>query len=195
MDNQLIDPSIKLVLGSKSPRRQELLKMLCLDFAIRTQDTDESYDESLELSQIPIFIAQKKAEVLKASLQMNEVLLCSDTIVTLDNKVLGKASNQLEAIEMLTFLSGKTHQVITGVCMLSLNNSEVFSVTTDVKFKELTEEEIQFYISNFAPFDKAGAYGIQEWIGLIGVEEIKGSFYNVMGLPVFEVWEKLKNWN
>jgi septum formation protein len=195
MDNQLIDPSIKLVLGSKSPRRQELLGLLCLSFETRIQDIDESFDESLALSQIPIYIAQKKTEALKSSLKPNEILLCSDTIVTLENKVLGKASNQQEATEMLTFLSGKTHFVITGVCLMSLNKTEVFSVTTEVKFKKLTEEEIQFYILNFAPYDKAGAYGIQEWIGLIGVEELKGSFYNVMGLPVFEVWEKLKNWN
>jgi len=185
--------SHKLILGSKSPRRKELLAGLGFEFEIRTKETDESYPESLAPRDVPSYIAEQKAFALIDELQENEVLICSDTVVVVENEILGKPENELEAKKMLQKLSNKTHQVITGVVLQSKKKKVAFSVITDVTFKQLSDNEIKYYVSNYKPLDKAGAYGIQEWIGYIGVISLKGSYFNVVGLPTHEVYEAIKN--
>ncbi len=180
-----------LILGSKSPRRKELLEGLGVDFIIRTKDTDESFPSSLPSSEVAQFIALKKAEALKNDLSLNEVVLCSDTVVIIDDRILGKPADVNDAKSMLKLLSGRTHKVITGVVITSINKTVVFDVTTNVTFKTLSDKEILFYIENFKPFDKAGGYGIQEWIGYIGVVSLEGSYFNVVGLPTHEVYQAL----
>ena len=182
----------QLVLGSKSPRRQELLSGMGFDFKVRTKDTDESYSQSLSPDHVPVFLADKKANELAEELQSNELLITSDTIVLLENEILGKPTSVENAKEMLQKLSGKQHQVITGVHLKSLDKSVSFSVSTNVFFKSLSKEIIDYYVENFKPLDKAGAYGIQEWIGFVGIDRIEGSYYNVVGLPVSELWDELQ---
>lgn len=182
----------KIILGSKSPRRQELIAGLGLNFEIRTKEVEEIYPEDIEPTKVAIYLSKLKAQPLVQSLSKNEILLTSDTTVILENKVLGKPNTLEEAKTMIEALSGKKHQVITGVSLISNNKSVVFSVTTNVFFKALSKEEIEYYVSHFKPLDKAGAYGIQEWIGQVGVEKIEGSYYNVVGLPVERVWDELK---
>lgn len=184
--------SYTLVLGSKSPRRQELLKELGFSFSVRTKETDESYPDEMNPEQIPAFLAEKKALALEKELTDTELLITSDTIVVSGNEVLGKPENESEAEKMLLKLSGAEHRVISGVCLCSSEKKRSFSVETKVFFRNLSEEEIKYYISNFRPMDKAGAYGIQEWIGMIGIERIEGSYYNVMGLPTAELWKELQ---
>lgn len=184
--------SYTLVLGSKSPRRQELLKELGFSFSVRTKETDESYPDEMNPEQIPAFLAEKKALALEKELTDTELLITSDTIVVSGNEVLGKPENESEAEKMLLKLSGAEHRVISGVCLCSSEKKRLFSVETKVFFRNLSEEEIKYYISNFRPMDKAGAYGIQEWIGMIGIERIEGSYYNVMGLPTAELWKELQ---
>ena len=183
----------KIVLGSKSPRRQELLEGIGIDFTIRTKDTDESYPSDLNPLDIPVYIAQNKANALIEELASDEIIICADTVVIVDNIILGKPNNEKEAIEMLQLLSGKTHSVTTGVVIASSEKTTSFNSTTEVTFKDLSEEEINYYIENYKPFDKAGSYGIQEWIGFIGVTSIKGSYFNVVGLPIHEVYNELNN--
>ncbi len=185
----------QIILGSKSPRRKELLEGLGINFSIRTKDTDESYPESLPSSQVPLFIANNKALALIENLSENEIVICADTVVIIDNSILGKPENYLEAVSMLEKLSGKTHEVITGVVIASLLKQKSFSTKTKVTFKILSKEEIEYYVTNYKPFDKAGAYGIQEWIGYIGVTSIKGSYFNVVGLPIHEVYHHLVDFN
>lgn len=182
----------KLILGSKSPRRQELLKGMALDFEIRTLETEEIYPEDLDPRQVPAFLAALKADALADTLQADEVLITSDTVVLLDGEVLGKPEDHAHATAMLTKQSGKMHEVITAVHLKNPAFDRSFSVTTKVFFKELTPAEIEFYIVNYKPFDKAGAYGIQEWIGYIGIAHIEGSFFNVVGLPVAELYAALQ---
>jgi len=182
----------QLILGSKSPRRQELLKGMGFDFEIRTKETAEEYPSDLSCDKVAGYLASIKADALLQTLTSEELLLTSDTVVITDNHVLGKPSNSEEALHMLTKLSGKTHRVITGVHLATLQLSTTFSVTTEVSFYPIDVKEIQHYISNYQPFDKAGSYGIQEWIGFIGIEKMNGSYYNVMGLPTAELWQKLK---
>lgn len=184
----------QIVLASNSPRRKELLQRLGLDFKVRTLlGVDESYPEKLRGEEIACHISAKKAAAYKAGMAPNELLITADTIVCTPNgKVLGKPANAAEAAEMLHTLSGVTHKVITGVTIVTADRTENFSVTSWVTFAQLTEEEIHYYIDNYLPFDKAGSYGIQEWIGLIAVEEIQGSFFNVMGLPVQRLYSMLK---
>ena len=182
----------KIFLGSKSPRRKELMSGMGIDFSLRTKDTDESYPVTLPPSEVPLYIAQKKANALMEDLKEDELILCADTVVINDNQILGKPNNQAEAISMLTNLSGKTHQVITAVVISSLEKTKQFSVSTSVTFNELTSEQIEHYVMNYEPFDKAGGYGIQEWIGYIGVASIVGSYFNVMGLPTLEVFNALR---
>ncbi len=182
----------QLILGSKSPRRQELLKGLGFDYEIRTLDTEESYPTELKPYQIASYLAEVKAKALLPSLQENELLLTSDTVVVTNKAVLGKPSNNEEAKNMIASLSGKTHQVITGVHLATLTSEFTFDVTTEVVFAELEEWEIAYYVEAFTPYDKAGSYGIQEWIGYIGIEKMNGSYYNVMGLPTSELWKVLK---
>ncbi len=183
----------QLVLGSKSPRRQELLAGMGFDFEVRTKDTEEDFPQTIPLKDVPVFLAEIKANALVDELNQGEVLITSDTIVLLENEILGKPTSPENAKEMLQKLAGKSHEVITGVHLKSLEKSISFSVSTNVFFKPLTPEMIDFYVENYKPFDKAGAYGIQEWIGFVGIERIEGSYFNVVGLPVAELWDALNN--
>lgn len=182
-----------IVLASNSPRRKELLKRLGLDFKVRTlYGMDESYPAELHGKDIALYIARKKADAYKKSMADDELLITADTIVCAEGKVLGKPADAAEARAMLKMLAGQTHEVITGVTVLTRDRGESFSVSSQVKFAPIGDEEIDFYIDNYLPFDKAGAYGIQEWIGLVAVEELHGSFFNVMGLPVQRLYQVLK---
>lgn len=182
-----------VILASNSPRRKELMTRLGIPFKVRTLfGIDESYPESLRGADIVCYISRKKASAYRTSMAPNELLITADTIVYLDGQVMGKPKGAEEAKQMLRILSGRVHQVITGVTVTTLERTENFSVTTQVKFGELTEDEIDYYVSNYIPIDKAGAYGIQEWIGLVAVEEIKGSYFNVVGLPIQRLYQKLK---
>lgn len=182
-----------IILASNSPRRKELLAGLGIDFDIRVlPGIKEQYPEELSVEKISAFLAAQKAEANKQSMNDKDLLITADTVVVCDGKALGKPQNETAAAAMLQTLSGKTHQVITGVCLTSREKQTVFSVSTDVTFRRLTNEEINYYISKFKPYDKAGAYGIQEWIGYIGVESIYGSFFNVMGLPVQRLYCELQ---
>ena len=181
----------KIVLSSNSPRRKELLGELGIDFEVRViEGSDETYPKELSVEEVPQYIAREKARVY--IVDKDEVLLTADTVVVLGNEIMGKPHDEADAMRMLRQLSGKTHQVITGVCLKTCDKQVTFSDITDVSFAELTEEEIKFYVDNFRPLDKAGAYGIQEWIGLAGVTGIKGSHFNVVGLPVHRVYAELK---
>ena len=181
-----------LILGTKSPRRQELIQGLGLPYEIRTLDTDESYPESLKPQQIASFLAEIKAKALLDTLKPNELLLTSDTVVITQDHVLGKPANKEAAKKMIATLSGKSHQVITGVHLATLEQSYTFDVTTEVTFLPIESWEIKYYVEKFNPLDKAGSYGIQEWIGYIGIEKMHGSYYNVMGLPTAELWKVMK---
>lgn len=185
----------RLILASNSPRRKELLAGLGLDFEVRVmKGIDESYPEDLVGEDIPKYISLQKAKAYIPALAADEVLITSDTIVYVDGKVLGKPKDAADAYDMLRLLSGRTHEVITGVTIaVAGSESRSFATTTRVTFKQLTDDEINYYIANYRPFDKAGAYGIQEWIGYIGVTSIEGSYFNVMGLPVQRVYESLIN--
>lgn len=183
-----------LILSSNSPRRKELLAGLDIPFVVRViEDIDESYPDSLPTGEIAEYIAQKKAAAYEVG--NDEVLITADTIVVLDDQILGKPADAEEAKQMLHSLSGKTHHVITGVCLKSCDKQRHFSVISEVTFKTLAEEEINYYVETYKPFDKAGAYGIQEWIGYIGVTGLSGSYFNVMGLPVQRIYEELKKFN
>lgn len=183
---------IKIVLASKSPRRQALIKELGIPFEIRTKEVDELYPESLNIYSVPEYLAELKAEPITNSLGSSEILLTSDTVVIFNGEILGKPKDQVDAINMLSALSGAMHEVVTGVSLRSNNKTHTFSVKTKVLFKELTRSEIEYYVQEFKPFDKAGSYGIQEWLGLIGVKQIEGCFYNVMGLPTNAIYTAIK---
>lgn len=181
----------KIILASQSPRRHYLLKEIGLEFEIKQkQFVDESYPDHLVNDEIPVFIAKQKADAF-GILQNKEILITADTIVWLKNKILQKPTDADDAVRILKELSGECHQVYTGVCIKSKEKELVFSACTDVYFKKLTYAEIDYYINHYQPFDKAGAYGIQEWIGYIGVEKINGSFFNVMGLPIQKLYTEL----
>ncbi|MDL2244223.1 Maf-like protein [Parabacteroides sp. OttesenSCG-928-J18] len=183
----------KIILASNSPRRKELLGGLNLDFEVRIiPDIDESYPEEMPVEAITGYVAQKKAEAYLPTLAGDELLITADTIVSLGGTILGKPADREDAIRMLGELSGRQHEVITGVCVYTRKKQLTFSVTSTVRFGTLTEEEITYYVDNYRPYDKAGAYGIQEWIGYIAVEAIQGSFYNVMGLPIQRLYQELK---
>ena len=184
----------KIILASNSPRRRELLAGLDIPFQVKVlPGVSESYPEDLPVDQIPEYIAQEKAAAYKGMIGENELVLTADTVVILDNEVLGKPKGLREAGEMLHRLSGKTHRVVTGVCLTTQTEQRHFSVTTEVTFRELTDMEIAYYVDRYKPTDKAGAYGVQEWIGYIGVTGLKSSYYNVMGLPVQRIYQELKN--
>lgn len=180
---QFLPPHKKLILASKSPRRQQLLRDLGFDFEVRTMDVNEDHDLSLNGKEIAAHLADKKALAFESNLADDEIVLTSDTVVWCNGESLAKAENEAHAREMLQKLSGTSHDVITGVCLLSKKHKEVFTDTTKVYIRKLTDEEIDYYISHYRPFDKAGAYGIQEWIGMWAIEKIEGSFFTVMGLP------------
>ena len=183
----------RIVLGSNSPRRKELLAGLDLQFEVETiPGIDESYPDTLTSEAIPLYIARKKAEAYLDKMSDNELLITADTIVATYDRILGKPANREEAIEMLRYLSDHVHEVITGVCLKTKDKTVSFSVASAVCFGRLEEEDIIYYVDKYRPFDKAGSYGIQEWIGYIGVEAINGSFYNVMGLPVQRLYQELK---
>lgn len=190
-----------VVLASNSPRRKELLSGLGVNFSVKTlPDVGESFPDTLKGEEIPLFIARKKADAYKmlfSSVTSNEVeepllVITADTIVWLEDEVLGKPANATEARAMLSKLSGKKHQVITGVCLTTASWQKSFAAVSEVQFSSLTEEEMDYYIQNYCPYDKAGAYGVQEWIGFIGVESIQGSYFNVMGLPIQRLYRELK---
>lgn len=183
----------KIVLVSASPRRKELLQNLGLTFKVRTLfGIDEQYPDTLRGEDTPRFISRKKAEAYRSSMADDELLIAADTVVCLDGRTLGKPHDAQEAKAMLHKLSGRFHQVITGVTVMTKDQMENFAVTSQVKFADLTDEEIDYYVDNYLPFDKAGAYGIQEWIGMVAVEELRGSYFNVMGLPVQRLYNVLK---
>lgn len=175
----------RIILASNSPRRKELLSGLGIQYEVKTlPDIDESYPEGLDGMEIPAFIARFKADAYREVMQTDELIITADTIVWLDGNVMGKPKDAEEAREMLRSLSGQTHQVITGVCLTTAVYQKAFATMTDVTFATLSEEEIAYYVERYSPMDKAGSYGIQEWIGFIGVESISGSYFNVMGLPI-----------
>jgi septum formation protein len=180
----------RIILASGSPRRQQFFRELDIDFTIQIKEVEEIYPNDLQASEITIFLAELKANVFDL-LEENEILITSDTIVWHENKALGKPKDAQEAFEMLQSLSGKTHEVITSVCFKTKNSLETFSETTKVTFNSLSDEAIRYYIETYKPFDKAGSYGIQEWIGLVGIAKIEGSYTNVVGLPVDQVYQKL----
>jgi septum formation protein len=180
-----------IILASKSPRRQELLKLAGIDFDVVLKDIDESYPEGLTPAEVAIYIAEKKAKAFDEALIDDQVVLTADTIVTIDGKILGKPADEQEAFDMLSLLAGRKHEVITGVAILKNHQIHSFYETTEVFMAALTKEEIDHYVKNYQPFDKAGAYGIQEWIGLVGIERINGSYTNVVGLPTHRVYKKL----
>ena len=183
-----------IILASNSPRRKELLQRLGLPFKVRTLfGVDESFPENLRGEDIALYIARKKAEAYKSSMSSKELLITADTIVCLDGVVMGKPYGAENAKTILRQLSGRVHQVITGVPVLTQVKQESFAVTSHVKFANVTEDEIDYYVDNYLPFDKAGAYGIQEWFGLVAVEELRGSYFNVMGLPVQRLYTVLKH--
>lgn len=182
-----------IILASNSPRRKELLSGLDLDYRIEIlPDIDESYPDHLVGEEIAAHIAKKKADAYADSLKDNSLLITADTIVVLDGAVYGKPVDEADAIRMLKALSGKTHEVITGVSITTQAKQRTFAVVSEVRFAELEDAEIEYYVSKYKPFDKAGAYGVQEWIGYIAVEYISGSYFNIMGLPVQRLYRELK---
>ena len=182
----------KVLLASNSPRREELLRGIDIDFEVKVlPDIDESYPDNIPSEEIAEFVAIKKAKPYAASLHEDELLLTADTIVLLEDKVLGKPADKEEAKQMLHELSEKTHRVITGVCLTSAKKQTSFSATSDVEFGKLTDQEIEYYVERYSPMDKAGAYGVQEWIGYVAVKHINGSYYNIMGLPIQRVYREL----
>jgi len=186
------DLKYKLILASNSPRRKELLAGLGVPFEVRVlQDIDEHYPENLPVNEVARYIAKEKADAYRRIVASDELIITADTVVIVGDEILGKPIDEADAVRMLKLLSGRTHQVTTGVCLLTAEKERCFDVTTDVTFKPLTDEEIHYYVNRYRPFDKAGAYGIQEWIGYIGVTGLNGSYYNVMGLPVQRIYQEL----
>ena len=186
----------RVVLASNSPRRKELLGGLGIDFEVRTlQDIDESFPDTLEGKEIPLYISGKKAEAYKQTMADDEMIITADTIVYDNGKVLGKPRNREEAVLMLHELSGHAHEVITGVSIVTKKKTVQFASTSHVHFVALTDAEIAYYVDEYKPFDKAGAYGIQEWIGFVAVTRIEGSYFNVMGLPIQRHYTELKKFN
>jgi septum formation protein len=184
----------RIILASQSPRRQVLLKELGLDFEVITNnEIDESWPQELTREQIPVYLAELKADHIMPEVPGDTLLITADTIVWLNGHVIGKPVDKADAVRILKELSGAVHEVITGVCLRSGDKKRTFIDSSLVYFTRLTEDEISYYVENYRPFDKAGAYGIQEWIGYIGLEKIEGSYYNVMGLPVQRLYTELKS--
>jgi septum formation protein len=183
----------RIILASQSLRRRELIKGLDIPFEIAEDcNVDESYPAEMPVDEVAGFLAERKSDACPRQLNEREFLVTADTMVICQGELLGKPENRQDAIEMLTKLSGRKHEVITGVCVKSNRRKTLFSVSSYVFFAELAPEDIEYYVENYRPFDKAGAYGIQEWIGYAGIERIEGSYYNVMGLPVARLWKELK---
>ena len=183
----------KIILASNSPRRRELLAGLDLDFEVKViKGIDESYPETLAPEKVAQYIAAKKADAYVPAIHEDDLVITADTVVIVDNDILGKPHDESEAKAMLRRISGRSHQVVTGVCLVTKDKRREFSVSTDVTFRSLSESEIDYYVSHYRPFDKAGAYGIQEWIGYVGVTALNGSYFNVMGLPVQRIYSELQ---
>ena len=183
----------KIILASNSPRRKELLSGLGVDYEVKTlPDVDESYPDGLSGEEIAQHIARGKAEAYRSLIQADELVITADTIVWLDGTVMGKPKDEEEAKDMLMRLSGKPHEVITGVCLTTASTQKTFATVTDVTFATLTDEEVDYYVTRYQPMDKAGSYGVQEWIGFVGVENLSGSYFNVMGLPIQRLYTELK---
>lgn len=183
----------RIILGSRSPRRQQLLKGLGIQFEVIPADSeDENYPSDLEKFEIPVFLASQKSAYYKKYIDNNTLVITADTIVWIDSKVVGKPMNQDQAVDILRSLSGRKHQVLTGVCLKTKTKETAFCAISDVFFRKLLPEEIKYYVSTWKPFDKAGAYGIQEWIGYIGIKKINGSYFNIMGLPTERLFLELK---
>ncbi len=186
------------ILASQSPRRKQLLEWAELSFTVMVADTDESYPSSLPIDEVPAYIAKHKALAVEANLGLQQTsmetpcIIAADTVVVLDQTIMGKPVDRADAISSLSKLSGNTHQVITGVCLLYAGQEISFSETTKVSFHTLTQDQIEFYVDTYKPYDKAGGYAIQEWIGVVGIKGIEGDFYNVMGLPVSKLVQKIK---
>ena len=182
----------KVILASGSPRRRELMVGLGVNYEVRIlPNVDESYPDTLQGEEIPLYIAKEKADAYIPMMQPDELIITADTIVWLDGEVLGKPRDREDALQMLRTMSGRTHEVFTGVCITTTDWQRSFTAQTEVRFATLSEDEIIYYVDNFKPMDKAGAYGVQEWIGFIGVENISGSYYNIMGLPVQKLYREL----
>lgn len=182
----------KIILASKSPRRKQLLEGLNLPFEVIVREVDEVFPENMPMEEIPVYLARLKAEPFLEAREDKVLVITADTIVWIDGQVLGKPADHQHAFEMLRKLSGRTHVVVTGVCLTSAEKQVTFSSVTEVHFKELSDEEIEYYLDLYRPYDKAGAYGVQEWIGYIAIDRIEGSYFNVMGLPVGRLYEELK---
>jgi septum formation protein len=180
-----------LILASNSPRRREIMQNAGFEFTVKVKPTDESFSSEMPVEEVPIYLAKTKAECFRNEIQ-DEIILCADTVVIVDGVILNKPADAAEAKQMLRLQSGKTHRVITGVCVMTQEETIAFSDTTLVTFKELTDTEIDYYIQTCKPFDKAGSYGVQDFIGMIGIPSITGSFYTVMGLPIHRVYEVLR---
>ncbi|MCB9256114.1 MAG: septum formation protein Maf [Chitinophagales bacterium] len=187
-----IFPSTNFILASKSPRRQELLKHILPTFELRIKEIEEVYPVDLNPREVPQYLAELKAKGFQDELKQNDILISSDTIVYMNNKIYGKPKDREEGIAFLQELSGKRHEVITGVCLLSREGIHSFIETTYVYFKKLDQNEIEYYIDHYKPYDKAGAYAIQEWIGMIGIEKIEGDYFNVVGLPLSRLYDELQ---
>lgn len=183
----------QIILASNSPRRKELLSGLGINYEVKTlPGIEETYPDTLKGEEIPLYIAREKADAYRDAMHPDELIITADTIVWLDGLVMGKPRDEEDARQMLRNLSGKPHQVITGVCLTTVGFQKSFSTVTEVTFAQLSDEEIDYYIRTYRPMDKAGSYGIQEWIGFIGVQKISGSYFNVMGLPVQRLYTELK---
>lgn len=185
---------INIILASGSPRRQQFFKEMDLNYSIRLKEIEEIYPEHLKANEITDFLAELKANAFENELKENDVLITSDTIVWLQGKALGKPKDYNDAFKMLQQLANQTHEVITSVCLKSIHKTEVFHCITKVTFANLSDEAIGYYLDNYKPFDKAGSYGIQDWIGLIGISNIEGSYTNVVGLPTEMLFQKLINY-
>jgi septum formation protein len=182
-----------LILASTSPRRQYLMREAGFTFTTEKPDSDESFPPDMPVDQVAKYLASKKAEYFRPKIQ-EEIIVTADTVVILFNRILNKPLDRAEACEMLSSLSGRTHLVMTGVCIVSKEKEVSFDDTTEVTFQALTRDEIEFYVDHYKPFDKAGAYGAQDWIGMVAIKKISGSYFNVMGLPIHQVYEHLKHW-
>jgi len=183
----------KIILASQSPRRKQLLEWAGIPFDVLVKETDESYPKDLSIEKIAIHIARNKALAVKDAVKPGATILAADTIVVYDNRIIGKPKDRADAIDILTSLSGRLHRVITGVVIMKQEKELVFTETTEVEFHDLAQEQIEFYVDNYKPYDKAGAYAIQEWIGVTGIKSVNGDFYNVMGLPVSRVVQALSS--
>jgi len=182
-----------IILASQSPRRKQLLEWAEVPFEVLVKETDESYPEGLPVEEVAVHIARNKAFAIKEMIGLSKPILTADTIVVLRDEIIGKPTDRDDAISILSRLSGKLHKVITGVVILTEEKEIAFAETTEVVFHDLTKTQIEFYVDNYKPYDKAGAYAIQEWIGVVGIRSITGDFYNVMGLPVSRVVRALQN--